>query len=136
MSCFHSTVADVDFIHQLRVRLAYFMLRAFNENVFYRLFLFSVLAWGMTRIWPGPAGRPTSVAMWSAMVVAQMVNIGLNVCLFDPPSSVASIVYDGLRYIVPGVCWGLALLAVRLRHCRGSLRHLSHILAAAARPLI
>jgi hypothetical protein len=99
-------VAYVDVIHQpLRVRLAYFMLRAFNENVFYRLFLFSVLAWGMTRIWPGPAGRPTSAAMWSAMVVAQMANIGFNVWLFDPPSSAASIVYDGLRYIVPGVCW-------------------------------
>ena len=99
-------VAYVDLIHQpLRMRLAYFMLRAFNENVFYRLFLFSVLAWGMTRIWPGPAGRPTSAAMWSAMVVAQMANIGFNVWLFYPPSSVASIVYDGLRYIVPGVCW-------------------------------
>jgi hypothetical protein len=100
-------VAYVDFIHQpLGLRLAYFMLRAFNENVFYRLFLFSVLAWGMTRIWPDrPAGRPASAAMWSAMVVAQMANIGLNVCLFDPPGSVAGIVYDGLRYIVPGVCW-------------------------------
>jgi hypothetical protein len=99
-------VAYVDFIHQsLGFRLTYFVLRAFNENVFYRLFLFSVLAWGMTRIWPGPGGRPTSAVMWSAMVVAQLVNIGLNVCLFNPPGSVAGFVYDGLRYIVPGVCW-------------------------------
>jgi len=99
-------VAYVDFIHQsLGFRSAYFVLRAFNENVFYRLFLFSMLAWGMTRIWPGPTGRPTSAVIWSAMVVAQLVNIGLNVCLFNPPGSVAGFVYDGLRYIVPGVCW-------------------------------
>ena len=96
----------VDFIHRpLGDRLLYFVLRAFNENVFYRLFLFSILAWSLTWIWPGPNGRPRVAAIWSAMVIAQMANIGLNVCLRDPPVSVASIAYDGLRYIVPGVCW-------------------------------
>ena len=96
----------VDYIHRpLGERLAYFVLRAFNENVYYRLFVFSALAWGMTWIWPGPDGRPRVAAMWLAMVVAQTANIGLNVCLRDPPGSAASITYDILRYIVPGVCW-------------------------------
>jgi hypothetical protein len=65
------------------------MLRAFNKNVFYRLFLFSVLPGSMTRIRPGPAGQPTSAAMWLATVVTQIAKIGLNVWLFGPPSSAA-----------------------------------------------
>jgi hypothetical protein len=93
------------FHRELNVRLIYFMLRAFNENVFYRLFLFSVLAFGLGKIWHYANGRPTSFAFWAAMIGAQIVNIALNVGLVTPPTTFAMIIYDALRYILPGVCW-------------------------------
>jgi hypothetical protein len=42
----------------LGVRLAGFMLRAVNENILYRLFLGSVLALALGRIWRDGRGRP------------------------------------------------------------------------------
>jgi hypothetical protein len=96
----------VSFVHQpLKLRLIYFILRAFNENVFYRLFLFSVLAFCLSRVWCRPDGQPRLAAISLAMVLAQIVNIGLNVGTVTPPESVEAIVYDGVRYLIPGVCW-------------------------------
>jgi hypothetical protein len=87
-------------------RLAAFMLRAFNENVFYRLFLFSVLTWILSRLWHDASGRPKATVLWAAAIAAQMVNVGINVVLPSLDSAtVTSIAYDGIRYVAPGVAW-------------------------------
>jgi hypothetical protein len=87
-------------------RLEYFMLRAFNENVLYRLFLFSVLARALGTVWRGPDGRPATPALWVAMVSAQIVNIAINVVLPTADTVTAtSLVYDAVRYVAPGVAW-------------------------------
>jgi hypothetical protein len=88
----------------LTTRLAGFMLRAFNENVLYRLFLFSSLALLLGRVWPDSDGRPAPGAMWLAMILAQTVNIGTNIVAFAPDGVVpADLLYDAIRYIAPGV---------------------------------
>jgi hypothetical protein len=99
-------IPPADFIYlDLRARLVYFMLRAFNENVFYRLFLFSVLALCISKILHDTHDRPTTLAIWIAMIAAQVFNIVLNVGIATLPISISTIVYDVFRYIVPGVCW-------------------------------
>lgn len=95
----------VAFLHQpLDVRLGYFMLRAFNENVVYRLFAFTAL----TVLVSLAAGRRTLpfASVFAVMVFAQIINIGVNLVLpADEPWSAVILVYDILRYIVPGVIW-------------------------------
>jgi hypothetical protein len=88
----------------LETRLSYFMLRAFNENVIYRLFVFSGLMYLLSRLNGSRDLAPAWIA--SAMVVAQVINIGLNVVIPSPdPITAASIFYDLLRYVSPGVLW-------------------------------
>ncbi len=95
----------------LRDRLIYFMLRAFNENVIYRLFVFSSLFYLISRI-KGAHPNDTSIDLppaliWCAIVVAQMLNIGANVAALSPdPLSFAALFYDAVRYVAPGVLWG------------------------------
>ncbi len=90
----------------LRDRLEYFMLRAFNENVFYRLFLFSVFAWAFGAIWRRAAGGTPPAAIWLAMVAAQVTNIAINVVAPSiDPVTLSSLTYDAVRYIAPGVAW-------------------------------
>ncbi|MDE2405674.1 MAG: hypothetical protein KGM17_13485 [Sphingomonadales bacterium] len=87
----------------LGVRLSYFMLRAYNENVLYRLFAFGCAAWAWQR-WRGRRGTLPQLLGLAALV--QMVNIGANVVLRSGmPVTVAGLGYDALRYIVPGVVW-------------------------------
>jgi hypothetical protein len=96
----------VSFIHQpLEGRLIYFCLRAFNENVLYRLFLFSVLAFILSQVWRRPDDQPQPAAVALAMVLAQIINIGVNLGAVSTPESIEAVVYDGVRYIIPGVCW-------------------------------
>jgi hypothetical protein len=93
--------------HGLGFRLTYFMLAAYVENVQYRLFLMSVLVWAIGLIWRGSDGRPANGVFWTAMTLAQVVNIAVNVVAQIPgPITPLSLVYDGLRYVFPGVVWG------------------------------
>jgi hypothetical protein len=86
-------------------RLTYFMIRAFNENVFYRLFVFTVLAAAAAALLRKP--RPPFALAFALMIVTQVINIWPNVVLGSgEPWTAALLGYDGLRYIVPGVLWG------------------------------
>lgn len=90
----------------LRDRLLYFMLRAFNENLIYRLFVFSSLCYLISRITGVNARRVHPGLIWCAMVAAQMLNIAINVAALSPdPLSSGTLLYDLLRYVVPGVIW-------------------------------
>lgn len=88
----------------LAERLPYFMARAFNENVIYRLVVFAALVaaarglrGGRAVPWPG---------ILAAATVAQLVNIGANVMWLLPEQwSLAGLGYDLIRYVVPGVLW-------------------------------
>jgi hypothetical protein len=90
----------------LRDRLIYFMLRAFNENVLYRLFAFSTIVYLASLLRGVTAAGQVSMLIWGAMIATQMLNIGMNV--IAPSSSLFSpmlLSYDALRYVVPGVVW-------------------------------
>jgi hypothetical protein len=97
-----------DYVNFLRSplidRLAYFMLRAFNENVVYRLFLFSGLVY-LISIARGLQGLTTAWVV-TAMIIAQGINVYFNIAAIAPgPFSAEMLAYDGLRYLVPGVVW-------------------------------
>ena len=90
----------------LRDRLIYFMLRAFNENVIYRLFVFSTLFYLISLVKGVKANDLPPVLIWCAMVATQVLNIGMNVTAVSPdPLSFAILFYDALRYVAPGVLW-------------------------------
>ncbi|MBU6266539.1 MAG: hypothetical protein KGN34_03295 [Sphingomonadales bacterium] len=87
----------------LHVRLFYFMLRAFNENVIYRLFAFGGLV-ALLRHWQGRA--LSMPAMLGVAAAVQVVNIGANVVIpGGQPITPAALGYDALRYVAPGVAW-------------------------------
>lgn len=90
----------------LSFRLSYFPLRAFNENVIYRLFVFSTVVWAVTRL---HGGRRLPMAMVVGLGIAvQLTNIGPNVMAsLDAPLTLEMLVYDGLRYIAPGTLWAV-----------------------------
>ena len=98
--------AYAEFLHRpLSERLLYFMPRAFNENIMYRLFGFAGLAWLLSR---GGRVRPSGRILAVAMVGAQLVNIVCNVVLLShAPVTALSLTYDALRYVVPGVLWAI-----------------------------
>jgi hypothetical protein len=98
------------FLHQpLGDRLLYFMPRAFNENIMYRLFGFAGLAWLLNR---GTSGMPSWPVLATAMIGSQLINICFNVVfLAHAPLTALTLTYDALRYVVPGVLW--AVLYVR-----------------------
>jgi hypothetical protein len=85
-------------------RYVYFMTRAFNENVLYRLFAFTVLA-ALASVAAGRRKLPFAI-VFALMIAAQALNIGVNVVLIsDQALTPAILTYDALRYIVPGVIW-------------------------------
>jgi hypothetical protein len=91
----------------LAQRLLLFMLRAFNENILYRLFLTSLLVWLLSRIWRGGGARPAPAAYWAAITLAQGINVAINVVLpASGPVTPLDLLYDGVRYVLPGVVWG------------------------------
>ncbi len=91
----------------LRDRLIYFMLRAFNENVIYRLFVFSTLFYLILAVKGRPAKELPAAAVWCAIVAAQILNIGMNVAALSPdPLTPATASYDAVRYVAPRVLWG------------------------------
>jgi hypothetical protein len=89
----------------LAVRFIYFMTRAFNENILYRLFLTSTLAWGIGRASGHRTQRPSGAVFLAAAVLAQCVNIGTNVVIHGGPFTAAQATYDVVRYVTPGVLW-------------------------------
>ena len=104
---FRTRLADgyVAFLRSpLAVRLPYFMVRAFNENVIYRLFGFGTLAWLMQAL---RGGRPLPVpGLVGVMVLVQCVNIGANVVApASGPITAGMLGYDALRYVAPGALW-------------------------------
>ncbi|MDL2353472.1 MAG: hypothetical protein QFC78_11590 [Pseudomonadota bacterium] len=98
------------FLHQpLQARLLYFMPRAFNENIMYRLFGFGGLAWLLSRGGRRPASPRVLAA---AMIGSQLINIAFNVVLLSHvPVTALTLTYDALRYVLPGVLW--AILYIR-----------------------
>lgn len=99
----------VEFLHQpLAARLLYFMPRAFNENIMYRLFGFAGLAVLLNR---ASAGKlPSSTVLAVAMIAAQVINIGVNTTALSNESlTPPMLLYDALRYVVPGVLWAVLL---------------------------
>jgi hypothetical protein len=105
------TTLSAPYVHlfetaSLHDRLVYFMLRAFNENLIYRLFVFSTLFYLISFVTGVNAKDLHPGLVWSAMVATQMLNIGMNVTALSPdPLSFATLVYDALRYVAPGVLW-------------------------------
>lgn len=104
----HSYIAFIS--RPLGWRLGYFMPRAYLENILYRLFAFSLLAGLLLPLVPGPRWRWAKLG--AAMVLVQCFNIWLNVIAFAATAPTpASLGYDALRYVAPGVVW--AILFVR-----------------------
>ncbi len=101
---------SADYVAYLHVpldeRLAGFMLRAFNENVLYRLFLFPVIALAAQRVLRRDHISPRLLI--AAMVAAQVINIAANAVLPLPdPITLARLGYDAIRYVAPGVVWAM-----------------------------
>ena len=95
----------VQFIHGIGLsqRLTYYFMRAYQESVIYRLFLFSALIYGLT-IWRGGRSLP-AWQLVSAMIGVQALNVLLNT-VAPEPISLQILAYDGARYLVPGSVWG------------------------------
>lgn len=90
------------FADPLGGRLAYFMLRAFNEEIFYRLFLTSLLICIGRALWLRPL--PAS-GYWIAIIAAQAI----AVCANSPQpagSGLLGIAYIVIRFVSPGIVWG------------------------------
>lgn len=97
-------------VHEpIGVRLTYYLLRAFNENILYRLFLTSALVWGISRALPSGAPRsiPDPRVAVAAILIAQALNVGANVTFAGGPVTAGSLAYDGLRFVLPGAVWGV-----------------------------
>ncbi len=97
----------VQFMHApLFARLSYYMLRAFNENILYRLFLFSGLVWLVTALLGGR--KPPGAMVIVLMILAQLINVGITLgATHEVPTTALLLSYDLCRYIVPGVVWAV-----------------------------
>lgn len=89
-------------------RILYFSMRAFNEEVFYRLFLTSAIAWVLGHWLRNEAGMIPSGAYWIAIVSAQTLAILVNVILPHPLADVTPTfaLYTLIRFVAPGIVWG------------------------------
>jgi hypothetical protein len=76
------------------------MLRAFNENVLYRLFAFSTLGYLLAQM-----SKRRAMSFIISMVVAQVVNVGINLPTANDPVAPLFLIYFALRGVVPGVVW-------------------------------
>jgi hypothetical protein len=79
------------------------MMRAWNENIIYRLTVMSGLSWLIGFLWRSDGVRPAAGPFILVAIIAQVINISVNV---SEPSSPMLVVYDVVRYIPPGVLWG------------------------------
>jgi hypothetical protein len=98
----HGSFAQMVVSTPLPTRVAHFMLRAVNENILYRLFLGPVLIWPIARVWKTADGRPAEGAYWLGFLLAQSINIWINVTARAPVTPPA-LLHDAVRYIVPGL---------------------------------
>jgi hypothetical protein len=95
------------FHHGLGERMAYYMLRAFNENILYRLFLMSSIVWALGLVWRNAQGKIPPGAIWFAIISAQAVPMFLNgLPLFSEAITPATILFIVVRFILAGVLWG------------------------------
>lgn len=98
----------------LSLRLLYFCSRAIFEEILYRLFVMSVLAYLFLRFL-----RPIP-AFWLAIIAAQVLLFALNLSL--PPSmTLMEGLYMASRFGAPGIVWGwlywrYGLLSAMLAH--------------------
>ena len=88
----------------LALRTLGYMLRAFNENILYRLFLGSCLVWMFGRVWKDGEGAPAVGAVWCGFALSQAINVWVNVTALAPLSA-AGLTHDALRYFAPGMIW-------------------------------
>jgi hypothetical protein len=86
----------------LGIRLLYYCSRAFNENVLYRLFLGSLLAWLFRNLLRKPELAVALSVL--GMAIAQLVNVAANMSFagFSPETSLWLL----LRFGVPETVWG------------------------------
>ncbi|MEO5806643.1 hypothetical protein [Devosia sp.] len=92
----------------LLARVLSFMSRAFNENVIYRLFVFSGLVLLLAQFWRGRDGQLALGAVLAAAILAQSINIAINILWISPGGTGTShLAYDIIRYVNPGVLWAL-----------------------------
>ncbi|MGB8423359.1 hypothetical protein [Paraburkholderia sp.] len=93
--------------HPLSERMLYFMLRAFNENILYRLFFMSTVLWGMGLVWRNSQGHIPKAAYWIAIILAQTIPMLLNEAPFYPPYlTPIFLLYVLVRFILAGILWG------------------------------
>ncbi len=91
----------------LPARLIYFMMRGFNEDIFYRLFFMSTVLWVLGLVWRDSQGRLPSAAYWFAIILAQAVPMLINEAPFYPPHLTPGfLLYVVVRFILAGVLWG------------------------------
>lgn len=110
--------------HGVGSRLTYYMLRAFNEEILYRLFLVSTLVCGVGLIWRNSSGGIPHKAYWIAIIAAQTIVIFLNVApSYASGATPLFMLYASLRFICPGVLWGY--LYWRHGFVTGQLAHVS-----------
>ncbi|MGF6773543.1 hypothetical protein P3T18_006057 [Paraburkholderia sp. GAS199] len=92
----------------LHRRLFYFILRAFNENILYRLFFMSTMLWCLGLVWRNARGRIPDAAVWLTIVLAQAVPMLLNEAPFYPPHlTPVFLFYVVVRFILAGILWGV-----------------------------
>ncbi len=87
--------------------MIYFMLRAFNENIFYRLFFMSTVLWVMGLVWRDSQRHIPNAAYWTAIILAQAVPMLLNEAPFYPQHlTTIFLLYVVVRFILAGILWG------------------------------
>jgi hypothetical protein len=91
--------------NSLNARLAYYFLRAFQENVIYRLFVFSGLMLSVSRLRGQAVTEFPSMLVWTIAFATQFLNVAINVMVADPFSGTL-FAYDIVRFVVPGTLWG------------------------------
>jgi hypothetical protein len=93
--------------HPLSERMIYFMLRAFNEEILYRLFFMSTVLLGMGLVWRDSQGKIPKSAYWAVIILAQAIPMLLNEAPFYPPNlTPIFLLYVVVRFILAGILWG------------------------------
>jgi hypothetical protein len=89
----------------LSSRLPYYYLRAFQEEVIYRLFALSALFFLISRMRSGTTENISPLLLWTVIFAVQCLNVGINAVALEPISS-TRLIYDSVRFVLPGVVWG------------------------------
>lgn len=88
-------------------RMVYYMLRAFNENLFYRLFFMSALCYCLGFVFSSENGEIPNSVYWFSIIIAQTVSITINVIPLSPSTiTPIFILYVFVRFICAGILWG------------------------------